>query len=187
MPCGHQACLSCLERIFLTTSLRPSDAMNSRRRLGQGADSDENGEKEFLEDCIISSCPTRGRCPFCRTSMSLFDLRGHGHGHGHVSALVSSSPSSLTNHVGEKYSDMDKDAGGKEQSTTKVEESKFKFNENKPHLELGRVFDCMKDTDFARGVCPLSGWTFQDRSGKIAVSFPDEKLNVNKDEESEVK
>ncbi len=172
MPCGHQACLSCLERIFLTTSLRPADAMNSRRRLGQGTDSDENGEKEFLEDCIISSCPTRGRCPFCRTSMSLFDLRGHGHEHEMVSsswasALVSSSSSSLTNHAGEKQSDMDKDAGGK---------------------ELGRVFDCMNDTDFARGACPLSGWTFQDRSGKIAVSFPNEKLNVNKDEEdSEVK
>lgn len=58
--CGHDACQGCLEKILLRTN-----PLYSYRRGGLD-DSDE---------AIISFCPTRGKCPFCRSMVNMFDLK----------------------------------------------------------------------------------------------------------------
>ena len=64
--CSHASCLECFERILLATSLSPGNvALN---------DGDNDGD-EALEERIIMTCPTRGRCPFCRSYVNMFDLK----------------------------------------------------------------------------------------------------------------
>ena len=82
--CSHRACIDCFERIILPTS-----STSSVNYDDGGADDDDGGENnnnngnnnhennredESLEDRIITACPTRGRCPFCRCCINLFDL-----------------------------------------------------------------------------------------------------------------
>lgn len=64
-PCCHKACLQCFERILLTTN--PGSNYYSMTGNEQ--------EDEAIEDTIIRHCPTRGRCPFCRVNINMFDLR----------------------------------------------------------------------------------------------------------------
>lgn len=64
--CSHKACLHCFERILLTTN--PGSNYYTMTE-------NEQEDEERIEDTIICHCPTRGRCPFCRLSINMFDLR----------------------------------------------------------------------------------------------------------------
>ena len=64
-PCTHSACQQCFERILLSTS-------SSRNRNGW----DDDYNEEAVED-RITECPTRGRCPFCRRAVNMFDLKNN--------------------------------------------------------------------------------------------------------------
>ncbi len=64
LPCTHKACQQCLERIFLVTTYT-------------SAHREEEDDLELLQDRIVNSCPTRGRCPFCRSAVNMFDLIKH--------------------------------------------------------------------------------------------------------------
>mmetsp|Transcript_27354 Transcript_27354/g.41191 ORF Transcript_27354/g.41191 Transcript_27354/m.41191 type:complete len:623 (-) Transcript_27354:78-1946(-) len=61
-PCQHSACQLCLERVLLSTSSSLNDDM---------------GDEEAIESHIVASCPTRGRCPFCRRPICMFDLKSN--------------------------------------------------------------------------------------------------------------
>ena len=69
-PCTHNACQDCFERILLATN--PSNYIDIDIFNNNNTDA---SNIEALEDSIIASCPTRGRCPFCRTYLSMFDLK----------------------------------------------------------------------------------------------------------------
>mmetsp|Transcript_21083 Transcript_21083/g.25917 ORF Transcript_21083/g.25917 Transcript_21083/m.25917 type:complete len:557 (-) Transcript_21083:371-2041(-) len=63
-PCNHSACLKCMERICLSKS------EHHTRRFD-----DDNDDESVVEDKIIASCPSRGRCPFCRKCFDIFNLK----------------------------------------------------------------------------------------------------------------
>jgi hypothetical protein len=65
-PCHHVACKICFERILLTTA-------NNSHAMGSYVDV-YRSTIEHQEDLLITSCPTWGRCPFCRAKINLFDL-----------------------------------------------------------------------------------------------------------------
>jgi len=65
-PCQHTACISCFEHVLLATCNPPN--------FRTSVNNTEN-TKEFQEDTIIAACPTRGRCPFCRRSLDMFQLK----------------------------------------------------------------------------------------------------------------
>jgi hypothetical protein len=81
--CSHLACVGCYERIFLATS--------SNFHLTS------NASEEELEDEITRSCPTRSRCPLCRTMVDMFDLR-HSDG-TNAGSLVYKTEDNLRNSV----------------------------------------------------------------------------------------
>jgi len=62
-PCQHRACQDCFEHLLLSTSDAPVETPQQNRNC-----------QEFLEDCIVAACPTRGKCPFCRSYLNLFEL-----------------------------------------------------------------------------------------------------------------
>ena len=65
-PCHHAACSTCLERIVLATT-DTTQLMDDSVNVFQNT-------TEWQEDLLVASCPTWGRCPFCRQAIYLFDL-----------------------------------------------------------------------------------------------------------------
>lgn len=47
--------------------------MSTTSLNGNGWDDADN--EEAVEDHIVASCPSRGRCPFCRMLINMFDLK----------------------------------------------------------------------------------------------------------------
>jgi len=73
-PCGHVACSTCMERLLLSTE--PLHDFLRRRYLTNDRD-DTNPSLVYEQamDDIVSSCPSKGRCPICRENIDLFDLQ----------------------------------------------------------------------------------------------------------------
>lgn len=72
-PCQHSACKLCFEHLLLSTDSNSSHNENYRER--QARQDHTDNWSELQEDEIIAAFPSRGRCPFCRRYIDMFQLQ----------------------------------------------------------------------------------------------------------------
>ena len=145
-PCNHLACKLCLERLILSTNM----VMAERDNI--------NEDMETVQDCIVASCPTRGRCPLCRQYINMFDLKYH-----------CCSPDDSSNTSSKNEHDFSK---------------KEVISEENSDIMLGYAYD----QNISVGDTSLAGMIFVPRGkgiGQQSIHFPPHHINGSNDDSDE--